>query len=123
MALFILGLSHKTAPLAVRERVAFDSAQLPAALDALKARHGVSEAIILSTCNRTELYCDLAADAAPQPLTWLSNYRALGLPEVEPHLYRLEHEHAVRHVLRVASGLDSLVLGEPQILGQLKSER
>ncbi|MEQ8660357.1 MAG: glutamyl-tRNA reductase, partial [Gammaproteobacteria bacterium] len=120
MPLFILGLSHKTAPLAVREKVAFDAGQLPQALDALNASVGVSESIILSTCNRTELYCDVAADAVRQPLDWLSGYRDLGRAEIEPHLYHLSDEHAVRHVLRVASGLDSLVLGEPQILGQLK---
>ncbi|MEQ8234635.1 MAG: glutamyl-tRNA reductase, partial [Gammaproteobacteria bacterium] len=120
MPLFILGLSHKTAPLAVREKVAFDAGQLPAALDALNASAGVSESMILSTCNRTELYCDVAAGALRQPLDWLSHYREVGLGEIEPHVYHLSDEHAVRHVLRVASGLDSLVLGEPQILGQLK---
>ena len=120
MTLLILGLSHKTAPLAVREKVAFDSEQLPGALDALNAHTGISESIILSTCNRTELYCDVEAAAAREPLAWLARYRAVALPEIEPHVYRLEQEHAVRHVLRVASGLDSLVVGEPQILGQLK---
>ncbi len=120
MGLFILGLSHRTAPLEVREKVAFDSEQLPRALDALKASGGVSESIILSTCNRTELYLDLAEPSQAEPLGWLARYRDLGLPEIEPHVYRLSDAHAVRHVLRVASGLDSLVLGEPQILGQLK---
>lgn len=120
MPLFILGLSHKTAPLAVRERVAFDSGQLPEALDALNTYQGVTESMILSTCNRTELYCDIEAGAVRQPLDWLSRYRELGLADIEPHVYHLADEHAVRHVLRVASGLDSLVLGEPQILGQLK---
>lgn len=121
MTLFVLGLSHRTAPLEVREKVAFDSAQLPSALGALKACPGVTETLILSTCNRTELYLDLAAaEAAAVPLDWLARYRDLGPRDIEPHLYRLNDEQAVRHVLRVASGLDSLVVGEPQILGQLK---
>ena len=120
MALFILGLSHKTAPVEVREKVAFDSEQLPSALGALNAQNGIAESMILSTCNRTEIYCDLDMKGATEPVTWLSDYRNLGPTEIEPHLYRLNDEHAVRHVLRVACGLDSLVLGEPQILGQLK---
>jgi glutamyl-tRNA reductase len=120
MSLFILGLSHRTAPVEVREKVAFDSAQLPLALGALNACPGVAESLILSTCNRTELYLDLDGRAPTAPLDWLARYRNLGAGDIEPHLYRLNDEHAVRHVLRVASGLDSLVVGEPQILGQLK---
>ena len=120
MALHILGLSHKTAPLSMREKVAFDGAQLDEALGELNAHSGVSEALILSTCNRTELYCNLDEASPHEPLRWLTRYRELGVADIEPHLYRLDDEHAVRHVLRVASGLDSLVIGEPQILGQLK---
>lgn len=120
MTLFILGLSHKTAPVEVREKVAFDLTQLPAALGELNAVPGVAESMILSTCNRTELYCDLAVSDPRAPLTWLSQHRQLGTDEIAPHLYHLDNEHAVRHALRVASGLDSLVVGEPQILGQLK---
>ena len=120
MTLFILGLSHKTAPVEVREKVAFDLAQLPSALDALNACPGVTESLILSTCNRTELYCDIDAGAVREPLAWLTRYRDIGAADIEPHLYHLDSEHAVRHALRVASGLDSLVVGEPQILGQLK---
>ncbi len=120
MALFVLGLSHKTAPLAVREKFAFDSEQLPEALSALNSVSGVSETMILSTCNRTELYCDLAQHAQEKPMAWLSEYRDVGLGDFMPHLYKLSEEHAVRHTLRVASGLDSLVVGEPQILGQVK---
>lgn len=121
MSLFILGLSHRTAPVEIREKVAFDEAQLPSALGALNACDGVSEAMILSTCNRTEIYFEGTASAARTPLAWLTDYRGLGASDIEPHVYRLDDEHAVRHVLRVASGLDSMVLGEPQILGQLKS--
>lgn len=120
MTLFILGLSHKTAPVEVREKLAFDLAQLPSALGELSACPGVTEALILSTCNRTELYCDIDAQALREPLAWLSRYRDIGAGDIEPHLYHLDSEQAVRHALRVASGLDSLVVGEPQILGQLK---
>ena len=120
MTLFILGLSHKTAPIEVREKVAFDLAQLPSALGALQACPGVSESLILSTCNRTELYCDIDTAALREPLTWLSHYRNIGVDAIAPHLYHLDSEQAVRHALRVAAGLDSMVVGEPQILGQLK---
>ena len=121
MALQILGLSHKTAPIEVREKVAFDSAQLAAACRALQACRGVAESMILSTCNRTEIYCDMDSSADREALLhWLTAYRALGVTDLEPHIYRLDDELAVRHVLRVASGLDSMVVGEPQILGQLK---
>jgi glutamyl-tRNA reductase len=120
MTLVVLGLSHRTAPVEVRERLAFDSLQLPPALDALRACPGVAESMILSTCNRTELYCDLDAGATRAPLAWLTAYRGIGATHLEPHLYRLDDVQAVRHTLRVASGLDSLIVGEPQILGQLK---
>ena len=120
MTLFVIGLSHKTAPVEVREKLAFDVGQLPSALGALNACPGVDESLILSTCNRTELYCDLHADAARAPLNWLTQYRNIGAADIEPHLYHLDSEQAVRHALRVAAGLDSLVVGEPQILGQLK---
>ena len=120
MTLFILGLSHKTAPVEVREKVAFDLAQLPSALGALNACPGVTESLILSTCNRTELYCDIDAQALHEPLTWLTRYLNIGADAIAPHLYHLDSEQAVRHALRVAAGLDSLVVGEPQILGQLK---
>jgi glutamyl-tRNA reductase len=120
MTLFILGLSHKTAPVEVREKVAFDLAQLPSALGALNACPGVTESLILSTCNRTELYCDIHQSALREPLAWLTRYRNIGADDITPHLYHLDSEHAVRHALRVAAGLDSLVVGEPQILGQLK---
>ena len=124
MTLVVLGLSHRTAPVAVREKLAFDTAQLPSALGALRACPGVVESMILSTCNRTELYCDIDAQAEPlaarAPLAWLTRYRDIGAAHIEPHMYRLDDVDAVRHALRVASGLDSLIVGEPQILGQLK---
>jgi glutamyl-tRNA reductase len=118
MALFTLGINHRTAPLAVRERLAFHAEELLGALGDLIGTRRVPEAIILSTCNRTELYCQ--ADDPRTAANWLSDYRRVPLREIEPHLYTHPDRAAVRHAFRVASGLDSMVLGEPQILGQMK---
>ena len=117
MSLYALGLNHQTAPLAVRERVVFHVERLRDALTEFKRGLG-SEAAILSTCNRTELYFSgERPDAAAQ---WLAHYHRFGPSELAPYLYTLPRENAVRHAFRVASGLDSMVLGEPQILGQMK---
>jgi hypothetical protein len=114
MTLWVLGLNHQTAPVGLRERVAFDAAALPAALSSLRGLPDVSEVAVLSTCNRTELYA-IAEDG--QVLgTWLAAH-AEGL---DGYLYRHSDADAVRHLFRVATGLDSMVLGEPQILGQVK---
>ncbi|MBL8486716.1 MAG: glutamyl-tRNA reductase [Rhodocyclaceae bacterium] len=118
MQLFALGLNHHTAPLAVRERVAFDPLRLPQALNDLLRAKPVREAAILSTCNRTELYC--ATDRPDAAAEWLAEYHALPSGDVRPYLYSHPQRSAVRHMFRVASGLDSMVLGEPQILGQMK---
>ena len=128
MQLLTIGINHHTAPVALRERVAFPLEQLKPALDAFqgiwrgRASLSAPEAAILSTCNRTELYCatdDRAArDAA---LQWLSSYHGLSVDELAPHVYALPQSEAVRHAFRVASGLDSMVLGETQILGQMKN--
>jgi glutamyl-tRNA reductase len=119
MALFTLGINHRTAPLAVREQLAFHAGELRWALHDLAASGRVLEAAILSTCNRTELYCQTGDPRAAA--VWLSEYRRVPLPEIEPHLYTHPRRDAVRHAFRVASGLDSMVLGEPQILGQMKA--
>src|SRR5947209_1002984 len=117
MSLFALGLNHQTAPLAVRERVVFHVERLREALAELKS--GLArEAAILSTCNRTELY--VALDEPAAAAQWLARYHRFEPEGLSPYLYTLPREQAVRHVFRVASGLDSMVLGEPQILGQLK---
>src|SRR5436305_8659103 len=117
MSLFALGLNHQTAPLAVRERVVFHVERLREALGELK-RGLAREAAILSTCNRTELYVD---GEEPSALAhWLARYHRFEPDGLYPYLYTLPREQAVRHVFRVASGLDSMVLGEPQILGQMK---
>ena len=118
MKLFALGLNHNTAPLAIRERVVFHVERLQSALAELTRREPVAEAAILSTCNRTEIY---AASGEPQAaLEWLAGYHRVEPRELKPYLYTLPQDQAVRHAFRVASGLDSMVIGEPQILGQMK---
>ncbi len=118
MALFTLGINHRTAPLSVREKVVFHAEELRRALADLASRGLVHEAAILSTCNRTELYCQTET---PQLASqWLAEYRLLPFGEIEPYLYSHPDRDAVRHTFRVASGLDSMVVGEPQILGQMK---
>lgn len=116
MSLVVLGLNHRTAPIEVRERIVFDAVRLPAALASLCALPGVTEALIVSTCNRTELYC--VGDDPGAIDAWLADASG-GIP-LAGCLYRVEGADAVRHAFSVAAGLDSLVLGEPQILGQLK---
>ena len=118
MQLFAFGMNHHTAPLAVREQVTFHAENLEAALRDLVAHESVREAAIISTCNRTEVYCN-----TPEPvrlIDWLARYHHLKAPALEPFLYTLPRERAVTHAFRVASGLDSMVIGEPQILGQMK---
>lgn len=118
MYLFTVGVNHTTAPVSVREHVAFQSEQLGQALRDLTANHAVREAAILSTCNRTELYCN--AEDPQIALQWLAQYHRLQLQNIQPYMYMLPQQDAVKHAFRVASGLDSMVLGEPQILGQMK---
>ncbi|MEO7323830.1 MAG: glutamyl-tRNA reductase [Dokdonella sp.] len=120
MALVALGLNHKTAPVALRERVAFPADATSPALVELLAEPGVREAAILSTCNRTELYCTVEAGAEAVPAEWLHRHQQLTLARVDEFLYRHHDADAVRHLFRVATGLESMVLGEPQILGQVK---
>jgi len=118
MPLHVLGISHHSAPIEVRERLAFDPARQPDALAELAAQPGVAEAVLVSTCNRTEVY--VRAEDAGRVAQWLAaNGKRVGI-DVEPHLYRHEGTAAVRHAFRVACGLDSMILGEPQILGQVK---
>ena len=120
MPIFAFGINHKTAPVEIRERVAFSPERLPEALQQLVEQRNVSEAAILSTCNRTELYCGMADEDTDQVLSWFHNFHSLTKDEVEPFFYTHLESDAIQHILRVASGLDSLVLGEPQILGQMK---
>ncbi|HTA64558.1 MAG TPA: glutamyl-tRNA reductase [Xanthomonadaceae bacterium] len=120
MSLLALGLNHQTAPIALREKVAFAPEALPEALASLRAVAGVQEAALLSTCNRTELYARIEPQAEPALVRWLAEHHELGIAELDAYLYRHADAAAVRHLFRVATGLDSLVLGEPQILGQVK---
>lgn len=119
MNLSITGLNHRTAPVEVRERVAFPEKDLPAALTELRQRLGVPEALILSTCNRVEIA--VMSVSEDEVARFLAEFRKLDPNWVEPYLYRLSGADALKHLFRVASSLDSMVLGEPQILGQLKS--
>ncbi len=124
MQLLTLGLNHQTAPLSLRERVSFPGETLRDALGDLRERlHPVApESAILSTCNRTEIYCATRQPHEAQRAIagWLDHRQASGAAGLHPHLYALPNGEAVRHAFRVAAGLDSMVLGEPQILGQMK---
>ncbi len=116
----VLGINHTTAPLALRERLAVADEQLPLLLGALQAENGIAEVVVLSTCNRTE-FCLVANEAMIAALpAWLARWRQLNLSQLQPVLYCHQGEAAAQHLMRVACGLDSMVLGEPQILGQLK---
>ena len=121
MAFLALGINHKTASVAVRERVAFTPEQMVEALQQLCRLTPSSEAAILSTCNRSELYLQLDEMDVQAVLSWLAGYHGLPLSDLQACAYVHENEQAVRHMMRVACGLDSMILGEPQILGQLKS--
>lgn len=116
------GLNHVSAPVAVRERVSFPMDVLKPALDGLRSAFGssVKEAAILSTCNRTEIYCAAEPQVQEHLPSWLADFNSLEANSLQPHLYQYQRNEAVRHTFRVASGLDSMVLGEPQILGQMK---
>jgi glutamyl-tRNA reductase len=118
MSLLVLGLNHRTAPIEVRERIVFDALRLPGVLAELARVPGVLECMIVSTCNRTELYC-VTGDESSQLSAWLLAH-AGDLPVPADCLYQFRDQEAVNHLFGVAAGLDSLILGEPQILGQLK---
>jgi len=116
------GLNHTSAPVSVRERVSMPVDLLRPALDGLRSAFGgrVREAAILSTCNRTEVYCAADPQVAEQLPAWLADVNRIQAVDLQPHLYRHQQDGAVRHAFRVASGLDSMVLGETQIVGQMK---
>jgi glutamyl-tRNA reductase len=116
--LFAFGVNHHTAPLDVREQVSFGPQNLASALRELIGLESVKEAAIISTCNRTEVYCNAAEPSLA--IDWLATFHHLRNGALDPFIYRLPREHAVQHAFRVASGLDSMVIGEPQILGQMK---
>lgn len=117
MQLYTIGVNHTTAPIEIRENVAFGADSIRKALSDLTNKKA-AEAAILSTCNRTEIYVQ-SADALPV-MGWLADYHQLDLNHIQPYTYTLANQEAVKHAFRVASGLDSMVLGEPEILGQFK---
>jgi len=119
MRLLAFGINHKTAPVDIREQAAFPEERLPDALRDIREKGVAGEAAIVSTCNRTELYCGVEDDAASL-FEWFCDYLRLDREAIRPYVYELPNAEAVQHAFRVASGLDSLVLGEPQILGQMK---
>jgi len=120
VAIFALGINHKTAPVNIREQVAFTPEKLPLALTGILSHSPASEAAIVSTCNRTELYCELHANDRDALIRWFEDFHNIERNTLEPYIYSFTDQDAIKHILRVASGLDSLVLGEPQILGQIK---
>ena len=120
MPLHVLGLNHHTAPVDLRERVSVSESQQEAALKALMQVPGVEQAVLLSTCNRTEIYGQVAPEHEPQLARWLAEYHGVRPEALDAYLYRHSEEEAVKHLFRVAAGLDSLIMGEPQILGQVK---
>ncbi|MEM9397852.1 MAG: glutamyl-tRNA reductase, partial [Pseudomonadota bacterium] len=138
MRLISLGINHTSAGVDVRERVAFAPEQVGDAMHEACRQTSLDEIVVLSTCNRTEIYAvssavtadgatiesDFAAGQnaqADELLTWLANYHHLSADELQKSAYRFQGEEAFRHLVQVAAGLDSMVLGEPQIFGQLKS--
>ena len=122
MRLFLLGVSHKTAPVDVRERLDFSSRDLGAAVEALATQPSAAESVVLSTCNRSEIYVasENPERAREDIVAFLSHYHSLPAESFTPHLFSLGDDDAAKHLFRVAAGLDSLVVGEPQILGQVK---
>lgn len=122
MKLLLTGVSHNTAPVEVRESLAFRAEDLPRALQDLRSRAGVNEALILSTCNRVEITVTTEDSIDPQTTVdlFLTDHKPVPAEGIGPHLYRYEGREAIHHLFRVAASLDSMVVGEPQILGQLK---
>ncbi|HEC03998.1 MAG TPA: glutamyl-tRNA reductase, partial [Phycisphaerales bacterium] len=123
MKIVVIGLNHKTAPVEIRERLAFDAAETSRALCELKSRFARAEFVLLSTCNRVELYCagpQCQGADAEKLAGFLSEFQDVELGKFQEFLYTHEDEDAVRHLLSVTSSLDSLVVGEAQIIGQVK---
>ncbi len=120
MSLLAIGINHNTASVELREKVAFGPDKLPEALQQLSVNPIVNGSVIVSTCNRTEIYCDVKSSGKSKLIDWLSQFHQVSPDELKPSIYIHEEQAAIRHLMRVSCGLDSLVLGEPQILGQVK---
>lgn len=121
MTLIALGINHNTAPVSIRERLVFPTEKLVDSLQELLHVPAVGEAAILSTCNRTELYCHLEKSSPEVIINWMAAYHQLNPNEFSQYLYSHSNAETIRHMFRVACGLDSMILGEPQILGQMKT--
>ncbi|MCL9781913.1 glutamyl-tRNA reductase [Vibrio sp. S4M6] len=120
MSLLAIGVNHNTASVELREKVAFGPEKLSEALNQLAADSNVNGSVIVSTCNRTEVYCEVSPQSKNKLIDWLIDFHQVNPEDIKPCLYIHEDQAAIRHLMRVSSGLDSLVLGEPQILGQVK---
>lgn len=121
MTLLSVGINYNTAPVAVRERLAFPANTLKSSLRALLDNKGVKGAAILSTCNRTEFYCQTEGNDTATVIQWLADDKKIQPAAFTPYLYSHTDNQSIRHMFRVACGLDSMILGEPQILGQMKT--
>ncbi|MCK5872369.1 MAG: glutamyl-tRNA reductase [Methylococcales bacterium] len=121
MTLIAIGINYNTAPVSIRERLAFPADILNTALQQLSQTKPIQEAAILSTCNRTEFYCQSEVNDKQVLINWIAQSRQLDPKDFTPYLYSYEDNHFIRHIFRVACGLDSMILGEPQILGQMKT--
>jgi len=121
MTLLALGINYNTAPVAIRERLAFPADILDNTLKNLRNVRDISEAAILSTCNRTELYCHTKSEDQAPLIKWIAETKTIAANEFTPYLYSYKDSQSIRHMFRVACGLDSMILGEPQILGQMKT--
>ena len=121
MTLSVLGLNHKTAPVDVREKIAFSPEQITAAYQSLNELSSIEECVIVSTCNRTEIYCFHHDPVNEQIVQWLHHFHQIDRDDLGNYLYQHHDNQVSEHLFKVCSGLDSLVLGEPQILGQMKT--
>ncbi len=121
MTLIAIGINYNTAPVSIRERLAFPAEILNQALQQLSQTQTITEAAILSTCNRTEFYCESESDDKKILVDWIAESRQIDPADFSPYLYSYKENQFIRHIFRVACGLDSMILGEPQILGQMKT--
>ena len=121
MTLHAIGINYNTAPVSIRERLSFPAESLESSLKALWSNHRVNGAAILSTCNRTEFYCQTEGDNTQSLIEWIAENKKIHTADFTPYLYNHTDSQSIRHMFRVACGLDSMVLGEPQILGQMKT--
>ncbi len=121
MSFLVLGINHKTAPVTIREKLAFSTEHLHYALENLHQQPNIEENVIVSTCNRTEIYCLMLQNQPNIIKKWLADFHKISLQDIDPYLYYYNKHDTIQHIMRVSSGLDSLVLGEPQILGQMKT--